>query len=83
MSYYEVENLNIDLNTIFLLDLNDYFFEGGSLLDIIKHKLKLEDCQNGVFDEYVIATILRETLKGLEYFHKNGQIHRYLIFTSF
>ncbi|KAI2799056.1 STE20/SPS1- proline-alanine-rich protein kinase [Blomia tropicalis] len=49
---------------------------GGSLLDIIKHKMKHEDCRHGVFDEATIATVLREVLKGLEYFHANGQIHR-------
>ncbi|XP_017490264.1 PREDICTED: serine/threonine-protein kinase OSR1-like [Rhagoletis zephyria] len=49
---------------------------GGSLLDIIKHKMKHEDCRHGVFDEPTIATVLREVLKGLEYFHANGQIHR-------
>ncbi|RWS18006.1 serine/threonine-protein kinase OSR1-like isoform X2 [Dinothrombium tinctorium] len=49
---------------------------GGSLLDIIKHKMKTEDCRHGVFDEATIATVLREVLKGLEYFHNNGQIHR-------
>ncbi|XP_054717107.1 LOW QUALITY PROTEIN: serine/threonine-protein kinase OSR1-like [Uloborus diversus] len=49
---------------------------GGSLLDIIKHKMKIEDCKHGVFDEATVATVLREVLKGLEYFHNNGQIHR-------
>ena len=50
--------------------------EGGSLLDIINHNMHSANCRHGVFDESTIATVLKEVLKGLEYFHSNGQIHR-------
>ncbi|CAK9134225.1 unnamed protein product [Ilex paraguariensis] len=46
------------------------YMDGGSCLHILKAAYP-----DG-FEEVVIATILREVLKGLEYLHQHGHIHR-------
>lgn len=48
----------------------------GSMLDVIKHQKKKGSCEDGLLDEAVIASVLREVLKGLDYFHSQGLIHR-------
>jgi len=46
------------------------YMSGGSCLHIMKSAYP-----NG-FDEPVIATMLKETLKALDYLHRHGDIHR-------
>lgn len=51
----------------------------GSMLDMIKRKKK-QKIKAAFMDEVTIATVLKETLKGLEYLHEHGQIHRWVPF---
>lgn len=46
------------------------YMSGGSCLHILKAAYP-----DG-FEEVVIATVLREVLKGVEYLHNHGHIHR-------
>ena len=43
------------------------YLGGGSALDLMK---------TGPFEEHYIAIILREILRGLDYLHSEGKIHR-------
>lgn len=46
------------------------YMAGGSCLHIMKSAF------SSGFEEVIIASILREVLKGLEYLHQHGEIHR-------
>ncbi|XP_026660529.1 serine/threonine-protein kinase OSR1-like isoform X2 [Phoenix dactylifera] len=84
----DLNNISREAQTMILIDhpnvlkahcsfVNDHnlwvvmpYMSGGSCLHIMK-----SNYPNG-FEEVVIATVLREALKGLVYLHRQGHIHR-------
>ncbi|XP_074280659.1 serine/threonine-protein kinase BLUS1 [Silene latifolia] len=84
----DLNNISREAQTMFLVDhanvlkshcsfVSDHnlwvimpYMAGGSCLHILKA------AHPDGFEEVVIATILREVLKGLEYLHHHGHIHR-------
>ncbi|XP_056692824.1 uncharacterized protein [Spinacia oleracea] len=84
----DLKNISREAQTMFLVDHDNVlkshcsfvsghnlwvvmpYMAGGSCLHILKAS------HPEGFEEMVIATILREVLKGLEYLHNHGHIHR-------
>jgi serine/threonine-protein kinase OSR1/STK39 len=50
--------------------------DGGSLADIMTIVRDPVTNKKGFDDEVLIATLIKETMKALQYFHTNGKIHR-------
>lgn len=50
--------------------------DAGSMIDIMKLTKPPKSKDAGIKNEMIIATILKETMNALHYFHSNGKIHR-------
>ena len=50
--------------------------DGGSLADIMTLLMDPVTKQKGINDEVLLATIMKETMKALQYVHVNGKVHR-------
>jgi serine/threonine-protein kinase OSR1/STK39 len=50
--------------------------DSGSMVDIMKLMKDPKTRETGIKNEAIIATIIKETMHALHYFHTNGKIHR-------
>lgn len=50
--------------------------DAGSLADIMNLLRDPLTKKKGIDDEVLIATLIKETMKALAYFHTNGKVHR-------
>lgn len=50
--------------------------DAGSICDIMKLTKDQKSKEMGIKNEAIIATIIKETMEALYYFHSNGKIHR-------
>ena len=71
LNHHNILNYNVAFIHGSEVWLTMHIMEGGSVYDI----MKMTQAQ-GIKDEGIRAYVLYETLKGLEYFHNSGQIHR-------
>lgn len=50
--------------------------DAGSMVDVMKLTKDPKTREAGIKNEAIIATIIKETMHALYYFHTNGKIHR-------
>ncbi|KAI8816099.1 STE/STE20/YSK protein kinase [Fimicolochytrium jonesii] len=81
----EIEDIQQEINILSQLDSQHITKYHGSYIKNSSLWIVMEYCQGGscldlmragVFEEVFIAIILRELLKGLEYLHGEGKLHR-------
>ncbi|KAF4659312.1 hypothetical protein FOL47_007625 [Perkinsus chesapeaki] len=67
LSWYESEN-----NLYVIMEL----CEGGELFDVIDKREELYSGKNGIFNDHLIGSIIRQIFLGVAYLHQVGIVHR-------